>query len=255
MRGHTSRGGYPRLGILLCLACLLGAACGPVPTVDAPAAPQPILVAYRPAVQPMLARLQACGANEPSIALYAQPNVRPLAEIKADIILTLGDDGLQETSYTATLLGEERLVVIVNANNLVARMTGQELQAIYSAETSTWQTNRPDTEIRAWTYTSQEGPRGVFESAVMGTAASSGRVLLAADPQVMLEAVAGSANAIGYLPAAWLQPGANDQAALIHTIQLDESLADQMAMPILALTTREPGDLIRELLLCSQGQE
>ncbi len=256
MRRHPSGYSHPRLGILLGLLCLLGTACGPAPTAEPPATLQPVQVAYRPAAQPALLRLEACAAGEPSIALYAQPDVRPLAEIEADIILTLGEDGVSETSYSATLLSEETLAVIVNINNPLARMTGQDLQAIYSGESTIWQTNRPNSEIQAWTYAAQEGPRRVFESAVYGAEVSnSGGIFLAANPQAMLDAIASNANAIGYLPATWLLPGTGEQVELIHAIQLDGPIANQMALPILALTPSEPGNLIQTLLLCAQREE
>ena len=253
--------GYPdlcrcaRVSILASAVCLFVAACGAAPSADLPASPQPILAAYRPAVQTLLPELAACAANYPAIALYTQPDVRPLPEIKADLILYLGDDGLSESTYTATLLGYETLVVIVNANNPLTSLTRQELQAIYTGETNTWQAGDQETEIQAWTYATQEGARHTFENAVLGSTTLTNRVFLAASPQAMLEAIASEANAIGYLPGSWLLPGAPAPTEGVHAIRLDETIANQLRLPVLALTPSAPQGMLQAVLLCLQEAE
>jgi hypothetical protein len=191
-------------------------------------------------VQPLLPYLTACAAKDSAISLYTQPDVRPLAEIEAGLILYLGDEGLSDTTYTATLLGQETLVVIVHNSNPLANLASQDLQAIYAGETTTWRFGDTETEIQVWTYTSKKGPRRSFERVVLGTAALTSRAFLAPNPQAMLEAVAGNENAIGYLPASWLLPGAPAQAQNVHTVQLDETLTSQLHLPILALTPETP---------------
>ena len=262
MPGYPDRCRCARLSILVSALCLfVAAACGAAPSADLPASPQPILVIYRPAAQAVLPELAACAANYPTIAIYAQPDVRPLPEIRADpeigadLILYLGDDGLSESAYTATLLGYETLVVIVNANNPLASLTRQELQAIYTGETNTWQVGDQETEIQAWTYATQEGARHTFENAVLGTTTLTNRVLLAASPQAMLEAIASEANAIGYLPGSWLLPGAPAPTEGVHAIRLDETIANQLRLPVLALTPSTPQGMLQAVLLCLQEAE
>ena len=254
MPGRPGLCSLARLILLLGAVSIFGtAACGAPPSATLPAPPQPIQAAYRPALQPLLPNLAACAANQPAITLFTQAEVRPLLEIEADLILYLGEDELPETTYTATLLGQEAIVVIVHASNPLDKLTDQELQAIYSGENSAWPGASSNGVIQVWTYASQDGARRSFEQAILGAIPLSSRAYLAPNPQAVLEAVAGDSQAIGYLPAAWLLTAAPSQTASIHAIRLNESLTSQLSLPILALTPGAPQGALRALLLCLQN--
>ena len=245
-----------RLSLLLGTLSLWGtAACGPAPSATLPAPQLPIQVAYRPALQPGLARLEACAAHDPGIAIYAQPDVRALPEIQADLILYLGDEGLASTNYTATQVGQESLVVVVNTANPLGRLDLAALQGIYTGAASAWQADDPATAIRVWTYAALEGPRHVFENIVLANTSLTSQAYLAANPQAMLEAIAADVNAIGYLPGSWLQAGAPALVENIHAVQMAETLASQMRLPVLAITPGAPPERLEILLLCWQGTD
>jgi hypothetical protein len=225
--------------LLLGLFCLI--ACGAPPDATPVPTPEPVRVAYTPALRPLRDVLTRCIINHPEMALYLV-EVSPSRGIQeADILLRLGYP--PEGGYVAQI-GWESIVVIVNGDHPVTSLSAEELSFLFSGRVSRWEDGTP---VHVWIYPEGDDTRQVFDAVILNGLRVTPEAQLAPDPQAMLEAVSGDPLAIGYLPQRWL-PGAS-----ISIVRLNQELADSLRQPVLSLSSREPDGAARPLLFCLQA--
>lgn len=243
--------------ILLLATAWLLAACGTPPIATPPPTPQPVFLAYPPELRPYADTLAACARQYPDIALYLEEAVVILApDQQTSLFLVADSPPAALTAWNATLLASDSLVVIVNRQNALGSLSASELRAIWSGKLVTWASLADNAgEIQVWTYPAGSKLRSIFDSAVMAGELTSSQAWLAPDPQAVLEAVSANPNAIGYLPASWLDKAAPKLADAVQRLRLPVELDENLHQQVLALTEVEPQGALRTLLLCFQADQ
>lgn len=244
----------PKPGIIILGIVILLTACGAPPVGSLPPIPQPVRVALSPALRPLWVELQSCAAANPQMTLFLEEiPAQSLGSANADIAIQLGVS--DKPGYT-TLLGEESIVVILNANIPAQGITFVTVQALYRGETGIILLADGGTiEISVWGYPAGDDTRKVFDAAVLENAPLVKTAWLAPDPQAMLEAVAENKGAIGYLPRSWLGNVNSEFAEKIIVIELNAETANELHTPVIASTLQEPQGVARTLLACVQTGE
>jgi hypothetical protein len=142
----------------------------------------------------------------------------------------------------ASQINTDNLAIIVNPKNNIKSLSLADLQAIFQGATTNWN-NDASTPIQVWIYSGTDDVETVFRSLVQPSRISI-QAHLAPDPEAMRQAVAADPNAIGFLPAHWLDSS-------IKAVTIDG--LSSTAQPILALTSSTPKGITRSWLLCLQS--
>lgn len=170
--------------------------------------------------------------------------------VEAD--LAIGFEPTAEMMPYAAPLAEERIAVIVHPENPVGTLKEGELQDIFRGQTQEWQGIEGNGgglgEVEIWVLPESSTIREVFDENVLADLPVGTQARLGADPQAILDGISTNPNAIGYVPAAWL----NDA---VHEVRLPANLRGGMQTAVLALTQAEPQGHALELLLCLQQGE
>lgn len=229
------------LGVLL---ILLLAACQ---TQAARTAAVPLVQArLTPALRPLTAQLRQCAqqAGPAGLVVVERPAGAPSAGT-GWISLRLGVPvELRQSSYR---LGEERLAVILNPQRKSAALSVDALAGIYAGRITDWKQATGESEakpIHAWTYLPGDDARQVFEQAFPAGGLRS--LWLAPDPSAMLEAVAADPDAVGYVPAHWLDGSVNEATP--------GRAPAALTAPVLALVDSAPSAAVQALLACMQEE-
>jgi undecaprenyl-diphosphatase len=142
----------------------------------------------------------------------------------------------------ASQINTDNLAIIVNPKNNIKSLSLADLQAIFQGTTANWN-NDASTPIQVWIYSGTDDVETVFRSLVQPSRISI-QAHLAPDPEAMRQAVAADPNAVGFLPAHWLDSS-------IKAVTIDG--LSSTAQPILALTSSTPKGITRSWLLCLQS--
>jgi hypothetical protein len=221
--------------ILVVLFLLVLGACTPFDYAPSPATPEAITVAHPPTLGWMEAALNDCATQTPGIILIVEERVSPDLQ-GADVFLSPGPPSEGIPGY-ATLLGQESLVVI--ANPAIDPET-VDIATIRRSYTSL------EPPYQAWAYPQGYTLREIFESTLLeGSYAPS--VLIAPNPEAMLEAVADHEDAIGFLPEANLDGD-------VQAIPVPEDVEEKLVVPLIAFTAAEPDGILSEYLGCLSNQ-
>jgi hypothetical protein len=238
--------------LVLCLVLLLSACGTPQSATPAPT-PQAIIVIYPPDLQPWVDRLGVCADNNPLSALFIRPSNKYDPNISPDeIALVLNPTGEQTGKNFASQVGQEQLVVVVNRDNPISQLSAEELRSIYSGRTVAWQAGSGGT-IQVWVLPQDDPVRRVFDQVVMKDQLLTSEARLAPNPVAMLEAVSGEVDAIGFLPASYLNAADDQVTGDIKEVQLEEGLTTTLEQPVVAITQAEPSGILRSLLVCLQS--
>ncbi len=152
----------------------------------------------------------------------------------------------------ATVLGEDQLIFITNADNPVSSLSLEQLQAIYSGSVRSWdqlkaQGSQATGDISVWEYTQGNDVQDGFESAIQSQAQPPSFAQLAPNPTAEIQAVEADKSAIGYIPARWLTNS-------VHQVNLEGVNPASLVEPILALTAQTPTGAEKDWLLCVQDK-
>ncbi len=228
-------------------------ACGE-PEVRTPApTPQAIHLIYPPSLTRWTDKFTACATKEPLVGVYFIKSTIPSTQITSDeILLELGKPPEFDQSPFVSQIGLEQIAVVVNQENNLSQLSINMLQSIYSGQLSFWE-NGSGQPIVVWVLPDGDPVRAVIDLAALQSNPLTTDAMLATDSVAMLEAVAGDPNAIGYLPVSVLSSGDPELVSKIKTIQLDQTLEEDLLQPVIALTQNEPEGLMRELLVCVQN--
>lgn len=215
------------------LLCFL-TACKPFAFSVPPPTAEPITVNLPPDLAWMQDSLHVCATAHPEAAVFIQAgNIGSLQG--ADITLSLGAPSDAEKIH-ATLLGQERIILIANPTIKINLLDVTAIRSIYRTYDPQWD---------AWAYPAGNLTQQIFSDVFLEGETLSSHVRLAPTPAAMLEAIVENANAIGYIPQAWLTDD-------VQTIALDAEIEDALAQPILGFTHGAPEGITRALLGCLQ---
>jgi hypothetical protein len=217
-------------------------ACGPSLTPE----PDPTPVVFHVQITPTLNNLrplfQSCAAEQPQASLVVSEVPAP-ALSQASLSLRWGGQSLPPGS--ASILGEEELVLIVHPGNPLDRIPAADLRAIYQGTLQTWPNDGPSGDVRPYVYPAEEDIQQVFEAAV-GAPLPANVSALAPDPGAMLEAIAGNPDAIGFVPRGWLD-------RRVRPVQIEGIDGRLLRQPVLAISQSELQEPEKSWLLCLQA--
>jgi len=203
------------------------------------ATPVVLTVEYTPSLSWLKPALNQCAAQW-NIDLLTYEAPADVLDFSQGVALRWGAP--LSVAGAASQLNTDNLAIIVNPRNKVQSLKLADLQAIFQGTTTNWNDN-PSTPIQVWVYAGTDDVETVFRSLIQ-TSHLSIQAHLAPDPDSMRQAVAADPNAIGFLPAHWL-----DSSVRAVTI---EGLSSS-PQPILALTASTPQGVTRGWLLCLQS--
>jgi hypothetical protein len=218
--------------IAIFLTLILLAACASFEYSPAPSPPQPFTIIHTPALAWMQDTLHLCATANPKIALRIQELPISALEIgAAEAILKLGPapEELFKDVHT-TLLGWENITIISSPDIPPSQLEQPDLQILYSAVEPAYQ---------AWIYPQGSELSTIFNHHFLANEATSPHLLIAPDPEAMLEAISAQPNSVGFLPQSWLSDGVT-----VNIVQ------GEFRQPILAFTKNEPVGLTVEYLKC-----
>jgi hypothetical protein len=221
------------LWTVLCIILVSASACTPTIPASAP----PIRVQYSFASQPWLASLNHCATkNILALELRSADYQDPAT---ADLVFRLGQpDNLVTPGY---LIGTEDLLVIVNPQNPIGKLTADQVYGLFTGQIDTWKSiGGSDSPVKVWIYSPGEDIQQVFTNYVLGGSPVTSLAHLATSPVEMSQAVALDIDAIGYITRSWM----TDNAAEAFLISSD--------LPILAITQSEPQGALSQILSCLQ---
>lgn len=243
MRGKAPYAKRYSRGMLLWAAGLMLLAlnaCQPAPTAEPMPTASTLVVNVSPELRALTEQFQTCAKGLPNTGLALVDSAEPAAA--AAITLRWGADPAPQ-GYAA-VIGEEDLAVVVNPENALERISLEDLRSIYQGALFEWENGAG--EIEAWSYPPGADSLRQFEAAVMQNTPVNRRAAgIVPDPSAMVETVASSPAAIGFLPKRWL----SDE---VKTLTVEGLPPESLRAPILAISSSEPRGTPRAWLICLQ---
>jgi hypothetical protein len=237
--------------ILLLLLLLCQTACGP-PIQTAVPLPSPEIwqVQFTPALAWMSPLFAQCAAAQPGVNLVvSEQSAARMDPLKTDFSFQWGDR-LATPPFTA-VVGQLELAVVVNPLNPLQSLSVSEIQGLFSGKLERWsQLSKAGCPACAADFTdsvvaySYAAGQDVVEAADWiqpGLAA-----ILAPDPAAVRQAVSKEKNAVGYLPARWVD-------ATLRQAPVVDATPGLLLRPVLAMAPAEPQGAKRTWLLCVQA--
>ncbi len=150
----------------------------------------------------------------------------------------------------AAVIGEDQLVFITHPDNPIHSLSFEQVQAIYSGGTRSWDNlaaegSPASGRISVWEYPQGEDVQQVFDALVQRQGSPPGFAQVAPDPQTMIAAVSGDPAGIGFIPARWLTDA-------VQPINLNGADPALLVQPILALIAQPLEGAEKDWLLCLQ---
>jgi hypothetical protein len=201
------------------------------------AVPDLIRVRYSFTTQPWISELENC-AGKSIIAPEMGPTDAQALQTSA-LVMRFGEpDGL---TFPAYQIGMDDLLVIVNRQNPISKLTIAQVIAIFSGQTLTWQPiNNSDNPIHVWVFSEDEDIQQIFARAILKGLPTSSDAHLAASPDQMTQAVAKDADAIGIISRRW---------SAGNTV---EAYRVASGVPVLAISQAQPSETLAQILACMQ---
>jgi hypothetical protein len=230
VRGSTNSA----LKTTLALFASLASACSPsTPVVTT----EPIRVEYSFAAKPWLASLRDCARKD--VMTSEQRSAEFQDPLTADLVLRVGQPGIPNApSYQ---IGTEDLVVIVNSQNPVTKLTADQVLKIFTGQIQGWRSvGGTDTPIRVWVFPTGEDVQQIFDQSVLGTRSVTSQAWLANSPEEMSQAIVEDTSAIGILTRS------------LEMANTNEVFSVARSLPILAITQSEPRGIITPMIACLQ---
>jgi len=212
----------------LTLLILLLAACQPRPASQTRTPVEPLKISVSDSLSWMGPDLARCAA-EVGVAVQIVDAASTSGEL---IQLRLGTPDAD--GYTA-VLGEDQLAVIIHPDNPEQELSLETFQAIFTDQQKNWS---DQSEIQLWSLPQSSDVAAALRVAGISIE-NAGLALTATD---MLKAVAQNPNAVGFIPARWV----DDSVRVLQVKGLDVTL------PILATSRVEPQGAAHAWLVCLQ---
>ena len=228
------------LGIfaLFLTACADQAVPTPTPTVPT------ITINVTPSAQPVIPAINRCVSEIGG--LNANIEERYAEYASSDLLIRLGEP--EQFSSWAAQIGQEELIVVLNPSNPVGSLTPDEIQALFSGQTTNWNAlGGADMPVNVWVPLDGDEARSAFDQQIMQGLPPVSSAKLAPEPDAMQQAISTDPYAVGFLA----------QANLADSYGLRVILPG-VRLPLLVLADRAPEGPAAELVNCLQngvGQE
>lgn len=233
-----------------------------VKTLQEPAQIEKILlVDTTSSMQWLLPAISSCAEETVGISVVTTPNIASQGETEDETIrIHWGQP--ESLAGSASVLGQDQLVFIVNPDNPIQKLPLSRLQEIASGTIQTWNdlfiecpncfSSEPDDAllelpIQLLIYPSAEDAQVIFEDLIQpGTLLARSSALLVPSPSAVNEVILSNLNAFGFLPGMAVDPSARQIKVTADGETVSSSL------PLLAITETVPQGVTREWLTCVQ---
>lgn len=206
-----------------------------------PAAPAatslPVRVQYSFAAQPWLASLSDCAGNNIMTAELVAANIQDPQS--TDLALRLGyPDGLASPAYQ---IGTDDILVIVNRQNPVTKLTSDQVRGLFTGRIQNWQPiNNSNAQVQVWVFPNGEDVQQIFTRTVLGGSSNASTARQANNPDEMAQAVQNDANAIGLTTRHWI------------TKDVSGVFTSASNLPVLVIPRAEPPEFLAQIIACLQ---
>jgi hypothetical protein len=222
---------------LMVLAPILAACTSAIPTPTPVPSPQPLRVYLSPLLEPLRPLLAGCAPSGSAVYYTAD-------ETGADAVLLMGQP--EEAQGSLWQLGTESMVPAVHPSRNLASLDLSVILQIYQGQVSDWsQLGQPAAPLHAWVYASQTQIGHIL--AALASPTQGAAFQSAPGPLEMRQSLAKDPNALGWLPARWLD-------ASVRQVSLAAPAPANLSQPILARTEGQPQGLTQDLLVCLQNK-
>ena len=201
-------------------------------------------IAISPAAQPVSLALLSCASS--NLAEDQQLAVQSaiadsIALDDFDFAIQLGESTTGNKAFAE--LAEEKLLIILHPSNPVRRLSGEQMADLFRDRIEDWNVlEGNNAEVALWIGPASDEARRSLESKLLAGSPVSGTARLATSPRHMLDAVGADVNAIGLLPAAWVDSSV-------------KGLDSGLRLPVLALSEGEVSREARAIVACMQGEQ
>lgn len=214
-------------------------------------------IAYNPNLEWLVSDMNACQSQVDNFQIaYQQAASLNSASGTFDVYLFYGSNN--EIGANLYQIGSDQLYVVVNAARGMQGITPALLDEIFSGRITTWgeahqscpvcftsDLSASEDGIAVWMLPEESNLWNVFAAAYLPSPVSS-FAKIAPNALIMRQMLAADTNAIGFLPAGWLDNSVN-------RLVLPSEGDTKPTLPILAATRSEPDALLSEWLACVQG--
>ncbi len=149
----------------------------------------------------------------------------------------------------AAILSSDHLAIIVHPSNPHEGLSRDDLRSIYQNSLTNWNSLNPalsfSGQIEVWHYPSEQPIQRIFEQLLDIPLLHNPFAMLAPDPETMRQAISKNPNAIGFLPARWLD-------TRVKPLTFSDMPAEALDQPVLVVSSNEPDSLQQSWLLCIQ---
>jgi hypothetical protein len=238
---------YRKISLLfLAAAVAILSACTALPTATIPPSPQPLRVSYSPYLANIQDALHACATNLSGVALFFEQVPGALQDfVGYDLVIWWGES--PGAMYSEYPLGDDELVVILNLENPKTALSQSELIGLFSGRIMRWtEIGTLDQDVSIWIFPEDNLLSQIFQQEVMGEQRFTRLASIAPSPQAMLEAIAATPGAIGFLPRSSFSPQ-------VGLVEIDQDLQNRLQKPLLAVTDENPQSALPPLLACLQS--
>ncbi len=191
-------------------------------TSTPPATPQVVSVYSTSAAEPWLHSLYDCPQISPILSRVDDASA-------AEIILRVGEPKV--LSSFAYQIDSEEILIVTQRQSPVQNLTLDQARALFAGQ--------GDPSMKVWVYASGEDVQDVFDQFVMEGSAVTSSAQIAGSPQQMSDTLVNKSNTVGILPRHWK---AGDSREVFSVAKV----------PVLAITPKEPQDVIKNLIACLQ---
>jgi hypothetical protein len=236
---------------ILCLTLLFLAGCKAAAPTETPVqTPQVWRLGYSTSMEVFLPELYTCASEQPGVQLIIQESAN-LSNQEPDELFFFQWGNVDQVSGYAAKIGSDRWVAIVNTRNPIETISIDDLRNLYTSGIKTWAEvstgNQGFAEqVQVWAYPDSLDIETGFEETLDWDMDTNQNILLAPDPEVMLQSVAITPGAIGFVPASWL----NSSVKEITIVDLPDPTRTK---PLVVVGSSEPSGQTLDWLFCVQS--
>ncbi|HAL17756.1 MAG TPA: hypothetical protein DCP32_13735 [Anaerolineaceae bacterium] len=233
---------------ILALVAGLITGCTTQPSADPAPTPMAVRVEITSSLEWLRPDLAECAQQTPGLTLSVRFNEVEAQSLEdSDVLLRWSN--LAPASVAPFEIGKDSLAVIVNPDNPVDTLDASQLKDFFTGQATVWTDpeGAPLDSVQTWVYPAGEDTQILLTTTLLADSPIATTARIAPNPAAMLEAVAADPQAIGFLPARWLD-------STVRQISITGYAGDQWTLPILAVTQSEPSGITRDWLLCVQDQ-
>jgi hypothetical protein len=214
--------------IILLVSC---ASSGPAIT------PLPLSIQYTFSTTPWLEKFFKCSGDRVINAELLPADLLDLDS--SDLVMRISMP--TEPITPAYQIGTDDLLVIINPQNPVSKLTVDQVFTLFTGRIQTWKSiNNTNNPVHVWVFAAGEDVQQVFEQAVLGDSPVTSLARLANSPEEMLQAVSNDAGAVGLITRSW------------ETKTTSDAFTVARSLPILAIPQSEPTGALAQILACLQ---